>query len=77
MNTFLKRVAALVPPPGSNLVRFHGALRQGRRCGPVWCPRPKLQRQLEATWDTKMPWLANFLSPLTLRSSSPQPSGER
>lgn len=29
VDTFLKRVAALVPPPGSNLVRFHGVFAPG------------------------------------------------
>ncbi|RKH01891.1 hypothetical protein D7V97_28580 [Corallococcus sp. CA053C] len=36
VDAFLRRLTALVPPPGSNLVRFHGLFPPGtalRRCG--------------------------------------------
>ncbi|WNG41892.1 hypothetical protein F0U61_10415 [Archangium violaceum] len=52
VDTFLKRVAALVPPPGSNLVRFHGVFAPGRRCGPVWCPGGAKGHR---TWTRKRP----------------------
>ena len=36
---FLRRVAALVPPPGSNLVRFHGVFAPGSALRPQVVPK--------------------------------------
>jgi len=37
---FLRRLAALVPPPGAHLVRFFGVLAPSARLRPLVLPRP-------------------------------------
>ncbi|WP_240359178.1 transposase [Pyxidicoccus trucidator] len=47
VDAFLRRLAALVPPPGSNLVRFHGLFAPGAALRPRGYPSPRRQRQFQ------------------------------
>lgn len=40
VDAFLRRLAALAPPPGSNLVRFHGLFAPGAALRPRVVPEP-------------------------------------
>jgi hypothetical protein len=45
---FLRRIAALVPPPGRNLVRFHGVFAPGASLRPHVVPQPQEAQAISA-----------------------------